>query len=143
MAELDGEPRPRATGLDLRVRARQENVAEVRRAFENLDLPPRLLDDAKLLASELVTNSIRHSGLAVLSHSLRRTLALLDNDEAICFSQDPFDVGNHVVLGHRELARIAPDVLVLTDRDGDHAFAVSLAALAHHADVLLRRDAFL
>jgi anti-sigma regulatory factor (Ser/Thr protein kinase) len=63
MAELDGEPRLRATGLDLRVRARQENVAEVRRAFEDLDLPPRLLDDAKLLASELVTNSIRHSGL--------------------------------------------------------------------------------
>jgi anti-sigma regulatory factor (Ser/Thr protein kinase) len=63
MAELDGEPRLRAAGLDLRVRARRENVAVVRRAFEDLDLPPRLLDDAKLLASELVTNSIRHSGL--------------------------------------------------------------------------------
>ena len=49
--------------LDLRVTARPENVFVVRRAIEALDMPDRLIEDAKLLASELVTNSIRHAGL--------------------------------------------------------------------------------
>jgi anti-sigma regulatory factor (Ser/Thr protein kinase) len=49
--------------LDLRLEARPENVSDVRRALELLDMPASLLDDAKLLASELVSNSIRHSGL--------------------------------------------------------------------------------
>jgi anti-sigma regulatory factor (Ser/Thr protein kinase) len=49
--------------LDLRLEARPENVSDVRRALERLDMPASLLDDAILLASELVTNSIRHSGL--------------------------------------------------------------------------------
>jgi anti-sigma regulatory factor (Ser/Thr protein kinase) len=38
-------------------------VAQIRHVFSDLGLPPRLLDDANLLVSELVTNSIRHSGL--------------------------------------------------------------------------------
>src|SRR2546427_5486245 len=49
--------------LDLRVKARAENVSAVRRAIEALDLPTTLIEDAKLLVSELVTNSIRHAGL--------------------------------------------------------------------------------
>jgi len=49
--------------LDLRLEARPENVSGVRRALERLDMPASLLDDAMLLATELVTNSIRHSGL--------------------------------------------------------------------------------
>ena len=48
---------------ELRVTALPENVVEVRRALDGLDLPAGLLDDAKLLATELVTNSIRHAGL--------------------------------------------------------------------------------
>jgi anti-sigma regulatory factor (Ser/Thr protein kinase) len=64
MTEQRGEPRPEAASqLDLRVRARTENVLAVRRAFDALDMPAALLEDAKLLASELMTNSIRHSGL--------------------------------------------------------------------------------
>lgn len=38
-------------------------VAEVRQAFARLELPPPLLEDARLLVSELVANSIRHAGL--------------------------------------------------------------------------------
>lgn len=49
--------------LDLRLEARPENVSRVRRSLERLDMPASLLDDAKLLASELFSNSIRHSGL--------------------------------------------------------------------------------
>jgi anti-sigma regulatory factor (Ser/Thr protein kinase) len=49
--------------LDLQLEARPENVAGVRRALEDLDMPASLLNDAKLLATELVTNSIRHSRL--------------------------------------------------------------------------------
>src|SRR5438445_6611614 len=49
--------------LDLRVAARRANVLVVRRAIEALDMPDTLIEDAKLLASELVTNSIRHAGL--------------------------------------------------------------------------------
>lgn len=53
----------RARRLDLRLEAKPESMSMVRRALERMDLPSVLLDDAKLLATELVTNSIRHSGL--------------------------------------------------------------------------------
>ena len=56
-----GSARP--DGLELRLEARPKEVSAVRRALEHLGLPDRLLDDAKLLATELVTNSIRHAGL--------------------------------------------------------------------------------
>jgi two-component sensor histidine kinase len=36
----------------------------VRRALEDLDLPEPVLEEAQLLASELVSNSIRHAGLS-------------------------------------------------------------------------------
>src|SRR5438105_4975173 len=49
--------------LDLRVSAVPESVSIVRRGIDTLGLPEGLRGDAKLLATELVTNSIRHSGL--------------------------------------------------------------------------------
>ena len=64
MGEPGGVPRPEPSQLDVRVQARTENVAAVRRAFDALDMPAALLEDAKLLTSELMTNSVRHSGLA-------------------------------------------------------------------------------
>ena len=54
--------------IDLRVEARPENVAVVRRALEGMGLPSGLLEDAKLLTSELVTNSVRHAGLRPEDH---------------------------------------------------------------------------
>jgi anti-sigma regulatory factor (Ser/Thr protein kinase) len=49
--------------FDLHLPAERRMVSRVRRSLEDLELPPTLLDDAKLLASELVTNSILHAGL--------------------------------------------------------------------------------
>jgi anti-sigma regulatory factor (Ser/Thr protein kinase) len=59
-----GMPSPRVLArLDLRVASRPESVSAVRRDIEAMDLPVLLIEDAKLLVSELVTNSIRHAGL--------------------------------------------------------------------------------
>ena len=52
-----------ANRLIMRFDARPKNVSAVRRALERLDLPESLREDAQLLASELVTNAIRHGGL--------------------------------------------------------------------------------
>jgi len=49
--------------LALRVPAAPSVLSRVRQAFGNLGLPPPLLDDARLLVNELVSNSIRHAGL--------------------------------------------------------------------------------
>lgn len=49
--------------FDMGVPANPRMVSRVRQALEELELPPALLSEAQLLASELVTNSIRHSGL--------------------------------------------------------------------------------
>jgi len=49
--------------LSFEVEARPEHVFMVRQALERMGLPRVVLDDAKLLASELVTNSLRHAGL--------------------------------------------------------------------------------
>src|SRR5438445_9108884 len=49
--------------LDLSVRASPESLGDVRESLGRLRLPTELLDDARLLLSELVGNSIRHSGL--------------------------------------------------------------------------------
>ena len=49
--------------LDLLVPATPRILPEVRRALGELALPASVLDDARLLVSELVTNSIRHAGL--------------------------------------------------------------------------------
>lgn len=64
MTARQGSPGARGLDrLDLRLEARPENVVIVRRALEGMGLPPGLLEDAKLLSSELVTNSVRHAGL--------------------------------------------------------------------------------
>lgn len=52
-----------AQRLDFRVPASPEVLAGVRDALGDLGLPSVLLADARLLVNELVTNSIRHSGL--------------------------------------------------------------------------------
>jgi anti-sigma regulatory factor (Ser/Thr protein kinase) len=49
--------------LEFRVPVAPKMVSEVRRAIGELPLPAPLLDDARLLATELVTNCIRHAGL--------------------------------------------------------------------------------
>lgn len=49
--------------VDLRVRASPEAVVRVREALRNLELPVAVTDRAQLLVSELVTNSILHSGI--------------------------------------------------------------------------------
>jgi len=49
--------------LDLHVRASSKSLHEVRGSLASLAIPPELLDDARVLLSELVGNSIRHSGL--------------------------------------------------------------------------------
>lgn len=49
--------------MELAVRATARACSEVRRALEGLELPRSLQEDAKLLATELITNSFRHAGL--------------------------------------------------------------------------------
>ena len=49
--------------MDLSVLATPESLAEVRRSLGALAIPPELLDDARLIVTDLVGNSIRHSGL--------------------------------------------------------------------------------
>ena len=51
--------------LDLSVLATPESLAEVRRSLGTLAIPPELLDDARLIVTELVANSIRHAGLSL------------------------------------------------------------------------------
>src|ERR1700704_6316645 len=54
--------------LDLDVPAGSGSLAEVRRSFGTLAIPPDVLEDAKVLVSELVGNSVKHSGLQVDEH---------------------------------------------------------------------------
>jgi anti-sigma regulatory factor (Ser/Thr protein kinase) len=49
--------------LDLEMPAVSSVLTEVRAAFTELQIPPRALDDARLLVSELVANSMRHARL--------------------------------------------------------------------------------
>ena len=53
----------RGVCLELRVPAVPSVVSEVRQALAEFPMPAALADDARLLVSELVTNSIRHAGL--------------------------------------------------------------------------------
>jgi anti-sigma regulatory factor (Ser/Thr protein kinase) len=55
-------PTPRR--LDMSLRATREGAANARRALRELALPLPLANDALLAISELVTNSVRHAGLA-------------------------------------------------------------------------------
>ena len=52
-----------ARSLDLHLPATPTVASLVRRALKYLELPTEQLEVAQLLASELVTNSIKHSGL--------------------------------------------------------------------------------
>jgi anti-sigma regulatory factor (Ser/Thr protein kinase) len=54
--------------LDLRVPAGTGSLAEVREALGTLAIPPDILEDAKVLVSELVGNSVKHAGLSVDDH---------------------------------------------------------------------------
>ena len=56
-------PSDDARALDLHLPATPKVAALVRRALSYLELSGEQLEVAQLLASELVTNSIRHSGL--------------------------------------------------------------------------------
>ena len=51
--------------LEVRLARDPESAAAARRALDEISdqLTPRRLEDARLLVSELVTNSIRHAGL--------------------------------------------------------------------------------
>jgi anti-sigma regulatory factor (Ser/Thr protein kinase) len=55
---------PTLRRLDVSIPATREAAATARRALSKLDLPLPLADDAQLAVSELVTNSVRHAGLA-------------------------------------------------------------------------------
>src|SRR5882672_1501726 len=59
------EPRWR---LDLRVRAGTRSLADVRKALGTLAIPVDILEDAKVLVSELVGNSVKHAGLQSDDH---------------------------------------------------------------------------
>ncbi|HEV8682211.1 MAG TPA: ATP-binding protein [Actinomycetota bacterium] len=52
--------------IDLRLEARPEAVGRARHAIDRLAgrLPGGILDDLRLMVSELVTNCLRHGGLA-------------------------------------------------------------------------------
>lgn len=52
--------------IDLRLRPIPEAVGRARRAIDGLadELPQVILDDLRLMVSELVTNCLRHGGLA-------------------------------------------------------------------------------
>jgi anti-sigma regulatory factor (Ser/Thr protein kinase) len=52
--------------IDVRLDPRPEAVGQARRAIDRLTghLPDSMLDDLRLMVSELVTNCLRHGGLA-------------------------------------------------------------------------------
>ena len=54
--------------LDLNVRAGSASLVDVRQAFGTLAIPADVLEDAKVLVSELVGNSVKHAGLNVDDH---------------------------------------------------------------------------
>jgi anti-sigma regulatory factor (Ser/Thr protein kinase) len=65
-----GEPRQalglrKADRMAVSMSATPEHISTARTALDELELPSAMLADAKLLISEIVTNSIRHAGLGV------------------------------------------------------------------------------
>jgi anti-sigma regulatory factor (Ser/Thr protein kinase) len=63
MGLASGESNGQVGPLRLRVPARPESLGPIRRALGGIGLPERVLKDATLLTTELVTNSIRHANL--------------------------------------------------------------------------------
>jgi anti-sigma regulatory factor (Ser/Thr protein kinase) len=64
----DGAARPvahagQARRVSVRLRPTRVAAVQARRALRRLPLPRPLADEAQLLATELVTNSVRHAGL--------------------------------------------------------------------------------
>jgi serine/threonine-protein kinase RsbW len=68
MGHAPQESEERARPLRLRFPARPENVSSIRRALEGMGLPDPMREDAVLLTTELVTNSIRHADLGPGDH---------------------------------------------------------------------------
>jgi len=72
VGNVGGQERSRTSGwerhLELAVHATPEEVSNVRQSLGSLGLPMAVVDDAALLVSELVTNSIEHSGLRPDEH---------------------------------------------------------------------------
>jgi anti-sigma regulatory factor (Ser/Thr protein kinase) len=69
MPQASREPERRGhRPLRLTLPARPEYLGLVRRAIEEMGLPGRMREDATLLTTELVTNSIRHAGLGPGDH---------------------------------------------------------------------------
>src|SRR5688572_22231174 len=68
MGHASRESMSEVRSLRLRYSARPANLLLIRRALEGMDLPVRMLKDAELLTTELVTNSIRHAGLGPADH---------------------------------------------------------------------------
>ena len=58
------------TRVDFRLRADNSAPGEARHSLDGLagELPPRVLDNLRLLVSELVTNSVRHAGTGPGGH---------------------------------------------------------------------------
>jgi anti-sigma regulatory factor (Ser/Thr protein kinase) len=54
--------------LRLRIPARPEHLIRIRRGLEGMGLPERVLKDAELLTTELVSNSVRHADLGPGDH---------------------------------------------------------------------------
>jgi anti-sigma regulatory factor (Ser/Thr protein kinase) len=66
MANGENESLPAARArsrIDIRIPARAESVRRARTALEDLGLPSDVFEDVRLMVSELVTNSVVHSGL--------------------------------------------------------------------------------
>jgi anti-sigma regulatory factor (Ser/Thr protein kinase) len=63
-AQKQADVSDESRSLDLHLPATPKIASLVRRALSFLELPNDQLEVAQLLASELVTNSIRHAGLA-------------------------------------------------------------------------------
>jgi anti-sigma regulatory factor (Ser/Thr protein kinase) len=68
--------------LQLDLERNPDSAAEARRALADVadHLTPRRLEDARLLVSELVTNAIRHAGLAAAD---RITLVMQADEHAL------------------------------------------------------------
>jgi anti-sigma regulatory factor (Ser/Thr protein kinase) len=115
-----GGAAPRAAGdnrLGLEVQARPQSVAAVRRWLEGMGLPDDLLFEAKLLASELVTNSIRHAKLGP-GDPIHLMATWSGDSFRVLVRGGPLPAGTHQVVGS---IRPAPDAqsgwgLYLIDR---------------------------
>ena len=85
--------------LRLEFAATPDRVRAVRRAFDGLPLPDEMLDDAKLLASELISNSIKHAGLRPDDRIEVTIVSLGDAIRVIVRDAGTTPIPDHVVAG--------------------------------------------